>query len=598
MLQLHQNGSINNGYTNCIARAMYDNIAEAPDELAFRKDDILTVLEQNTAGLEGWWLCSLRGRQGICPGNRLRLIPGVYEVTEPQIISSNCIQDQNHFNHESKHQSWHANLNTVTSQQKLGDLLTYDTPQKTVDTNGYNIPPINHALDRLTSDFTKRPLSIGSSSGCCSDSYDPLPNQHPLVSKESYDVPRQLNIQVTPSSSISSLSTGGIGSSTSESESNRSSSVGLDYDIPRNRTLAYLPSELQNLTISSQDYDVPSTSLQPKELSIDLNCALECLDKLTSEVSSNTTQLLNYAGPKWRSQKNLEANLLDIKIISSRLKNSLHQFIVFSEGCLGNAVKARDKGISTKLQPLVFDLMKTNKMISFSTNALDCLDWKPNLLHRDSNNECEYSEDALDKLISCAKLLTDDIRQITSFIKGNSTLLFKKKIICADDDEDDDYEYIGDENGKKPNITSASIKSDSPFSGLSTNDKKIFNFYSHQIVSQSDLLTSHINTFLQIVEENRPPPVFIMKVKYIILIAHQLVVVGDTICRNVQESTVKNHVEQCSKALSAGISTVVQKSKIATQLFPSVTAVQEMVDSVVEISHIVNDLKISVLKIK
>jgi len=42
---------------------MYDNIAEAPDELAFRKDDILTVLEQNTAGLEGWWLCSLRGRQ-------------------------------------------------------------------------------------------------------------------------------------------------------------------------------------------------------------------------------------------------------------------------------------------------------------------------------------------------------------------------------------------------------------------------------------------------------------------------------------------------------------------------------------------------------
>lgn len=45
------------------ARALYDNIAEAPDELAFRKGDVLTVLEQNTAGLEGWWLCVLRGRQ-------------------------------------------------------------------------------------------------------------------------------------------------------------------------------------------------------------------------------------------------------------------------------------------------------------------------------------------------------------------------------------------------------------------------------------------------------------------------------------------------------------------------------------------------------
>lgn len=47
------------------ARALYDNIAEAPDELAFRKGDVLTVLEQNTAGLEGWWLCALRGRQVV-----------------------------------------------------------------------------------------------------------------------------------------------------------------------------------------------------------------------------------------------------------------------------------------------------------------------------------------------------------------------------------------------------------------------------------------------------------------------------------------------------------------------------------------------------
>lgn len=51
-------------------------------------------------------------------------------------------------------------------------------------------------------------------------------------------------------------------------------------------------------------------------------------------------------------------------------------------------------------------------------------------------------------------------------------MLFKKKLSCADD-EDDDYEYIGDDNGKKPKITCASIKSDCLFSGLSTNDKKV-----------------------------------------------------------------------------------------------------------------------------
>lgn len=107
------------------------------------------------------------------------------------------------------------------------------------------------ALDRINNDYIKRPHSIGSSSGCCSDSYDPLPNQHPVTSNESYDVPRPVNLQITPSSSISSLSTGGICSSVSGSESNRSS-VTPDYDVPKNRMLAALPYEFQNLSITNQ----------------------------------------------------------------------------------------------------------------------------------------------------------------------------------------------------------------------------------------------------------------------------------------------------------------------------------------------------------
>uniref|UniRef100_A0A182VIS0 SH3 domain-containing protein n=1 Tax=Anopheles merus TaxID=30066 RepID=A0A182VIS0_ANOME len=57
-----------------LAKATFDNIAESTDELAFRKGEILTVIETDTNGLKGWWLCQLRGRQGICPGNRLKII--------------------------------------------------------------------------------------------------------------------------------------------------------------------------------------------------------------------------------------------------------------------------------------------------------------------------------------------------------------------------------------------------------------------------------------------------------------------------------------------------------------------------------------------
>lgn len=91
-------------FQKCVmARALYDNIAESPDELAFRRGDQLTVLEQNTAGIEGWWLCALRGRQGICPGNRLRLVAGVYEE-----------QCQGTLQRQGKRRSWHVQPNKVS----------------------------------------------------------------------------------------------------------------------------------------------------------------------------------------------------------------------------------------------------------------------------------------------------------------------------------------------------------------------------------------------------------------------------------------------------------------------------------------------------
>lgn len=54
-------------FTVCIpqklyAKAVYENIAESPDELAFKRGDVLSVIEQDTDGLTGWWLCSLRER--------------------------------------------------------------------------------------------------------------------------------------------------------------------------------------------------------------------------------------------------------------------------------------------------------------------------------------------------------------------------------------------------------------------------------------------------------------------------------------------------------------------------------------------------------
>ncbi|KAF7281069.1 hypothetical protein GWI33_005205 [Rhynchophorus ferrugineus] len=47
----------------CLAKALYDNVPDTPDELEFHKGDTLVVLEQNTSNITGWWLCTLRGKQ-------------------------------------------------------------------------------------------------------------------------------------------------------------------------------------------------------------------------------------------------------------------------------------------------------------------------------------------------------------------------------------------------------------------------------------------------------------------------------------------------------------------------------------------------------
>ncbi|CAI5791375.1 embryonal Fyn-associated substrate [Podarcis lilfordi] len=58
-----------------LCRALYDNAAECPDELSFRKGDLMVLLQPEAPGLEGWHLCSLHGQQGIVPANRVRVLP-------------------------------------------------------------------------------------------------------------------------------------------------------------------------------------------------------------------------------------------------------------------------------------------------------------------------------------------------------------------------------------------------------------------------------------------------------------------------------------------------------------------------------------------
>nr|XP_009505027.1 PREDICTED: enhancer of filamentation 1 [Phalacrocorax carbo] len=121
-----------------MARALYDNIPECAEELAFRKGDILTVIEQNTEGLEGWWLCSLHGRQGIVPGNRVKLLigPVVQDSPPGQDMSNSGLMHQS-FNQQKIYQ--------VPSSHASARDPVYQVPPSHLNQGIYQIPT-SHGL--------------------------------------------------------------------------------------------------------------------------------------------------------------------------------------------------------------------------------------------------------------------------------------------------------------------------------------------------------------------------------------------------------------------------------------------------------------------
>ncbi|XP_050316416.1 breast cancer anti-estrogen resistance protein 1 [Anthonomus grandis grandis] len=598
---------------HCLARALYDNIPDAPDELAFQKGDTLVVLEQNTANIEGWWLCSLRGRQGICPANRLRLIPGVFDssrVCSPQFFDGHG--ELTYLQKQGKRRSWQNQPNQVITPKKFNDVYLYDMPPSRlspIPVPGHSPRDFSSNNDCASYDVPPRAIPVNNLNFQNCPRCSPAPSCVSPISRESgeaYDIPRSHQTgPLTPSSSASSLT------ADSFSSSNRSSLVNMpDYDVPRSVRVLVPPSH--------GTYDVPpSHQQQLKELPLELNSALESLEKLESDLLSATSRLLGFVGPCWRTRERLEQTRMEIKLAVTRLRTSLHDLAEFGEGSLGNAAKASDKNLVVKLAPLVSALRKSDNLVQSACEALERHSWAISLLSRCDTEE-KQKPDELEQLVACARALTEDVRQIASFIQGNGTLLFKKEISSSEAWHQEDYDYVSLES--KDNIAKQhaqilnelpeklkkgydncvkhadDVAFDSVYKGLPHDDKQLLQFFAAQIVTHHTNLTQSIDAFLQTVEHNQPPRIFLAHGKFVVLSAHKLVHIGDTVHRNISNKEIKERALSCANALSDALASSVNKTKQAALQFPLVSAVQEMVDSIVDISHLARDLKVCLVQ--
>uniref|UniRef100_A0A146LTI9 Breast cancer anti-estrogen resistance protein 1 n=1 Tax=Lygus hesperus TaxID=30085 RepID=A0A146LTI9_LYGHE len=520
-----------------ICMALYDNTAETPDELSFTAGEILVVLEQESPGLDGWWVCSLEGRQGICPSNRLKMLTEAEQAL--------------------KKQAWQNHIKTpVSAGVKPEVAFLYDSPVQ------------RHC-------GTPQPSS---------DQYDVPPTAQSVQVEESYDTPKPVGgvsmasrgaASLTPSSSISSLTT----------DSNRSSLIQQDYDVPR-------PIRVQP---PQGVYDVPKGG----EVSLDMTAALEWLGRLEADVTGSISRLLGLATAGWRTRAKMEPRMMELRGSVCRLTSSLHDLTVFSHAVLATH---HETGLGAKLGPLVAALNKADLQVKDCVHKLEAIGWSVNQLSVEEHSTAKDS-DTLDKLVQTAAAVTDDIRAIASFIQGNSTLLFKRNV--PQTPEEGQYMNLsgrGMTNEEYVEPTSnATVSRPTEANGtnghgrhdgypredevpeirvLSSGDRKIVENLGPRYYLSHISLRQAIDGFLAMVTNNQPPKTFLSQCKLVVIAANQLLQIVEAIERSLENAQMKTEIASYNRVISEAVGSLSSKTITAATHFPSVRAVQRMVDAV------------------
>ncbi|XP_061584761.1 cas scaffolding protein family member 4 isoform X2 [Cololabis saira] len=136
---------------NKLAKALYDNTAECADELAFKKGDIVMVMDQHVAGTSGWWMCSLYGRHGLAPANRLKLLSQTEIQDSPSFVSEKSKLTQ------GKSYNKEENIYNTPSTQQSTNSPTYERMDMIYRVPNYLSSSIKHSAQSALQHSTEGP---------------------------------------------------------------------------------------------------------------------------------------------------------------------------------------------------------------------------------------------------------------------------------------------------------------------------------------------------------------------------------------------------------------------------------------------------------
>lgn len=376
-----------------MAKAKYRNIADTPDELSFGQGDIVTILEKDYGGLDGWWLCQLHGEVGLVPAN-------YFETYDPDNPDSIPLYDFPPNNKEAPTGAPIV-LTSPAPSPKRNSGGSLKVTEATLNTSArvvlYDIPP-SETKAKGDDSFSRSSPQFGSRSspqlGAKSDTlhsscssiplYDTPPMSRKTSSSDPYDFPPDAKAK----EAMMKL-----------------------YDIPRSN------SPFRKDDLSSQHPD--RVSIIP----ISMDCLFDedadrLLESLHKEISASYEELCECVyGPNAIWDKDRRQTTLQ------RTINALVKF----DRCLISFLEF-GKGVSNVLETF----KDTHLRMRFSESYSSLLQKRLEILAKfdilvDGREIVDQITSTVKSLLEIAKTLPGAATELVVLIRANKTILFKQQ---------------------------------------------------------------------------------------------------------------------------------------------------------------------------
>lgn len=532
-----------------LARARYNNEAEARDELSFRKGDIVTVLEKNY-GAEGWWLCSLHDRQGIVPFNYIA------ELSD-------------------REKTIYLNNYSEPSSEEFKKELE-EARKVVAGSPGMPLVAGQQLLQRVKS-------TLESCETYCAE----------LLGHD----PSRLDAEGVRYATVKLVDVG------REAQAALRDLISMALDVLRTADRLQKSGEAPELCQQLKRFVVPiknhhgdlSTALSELERGTDILTSRKSLPNIQSLISS-----VRIPVAEMTTCVLANAVMLFAHVPPTPTAN-------YDEGIYSRINEPN----SAQHTPLHSGSASTSHLRDLSGDSTDGQSAYPpprsascDLLDHDED-ATPRRQQLVKRPSQIADIRISDRSPPREFVvvpppagrSGSDESVNSSTSNGSRHSTSSGGEHVMDGTlprpGKQPTVVDVSGAQVAP-GDLTESELTILAYYAERMETLIPSVTNAVEAFCRAISERQVPKQFVWHSKMVVVGAYKMVYVADTVFQKLSHTELRNHIVACSNRLVDSIKNIVEFTKIAAQQYPSVGAMKDMVESVSHLPPLALDLAESI----